>query len=60
MKSTTCTVCGTYFTSKSAKAKYCSLECRDQGQRAVRSAWLEKNPTYDRDRMREYRERLNR
>lgn len=51
-----CIICSTEFSPATSNAKYCSDDCRTIGRRQTRKEWKKRNPNYDKDRMKIYRE----
>lgn len=41
-----CRICGKEFTTRWPNRKYCSLSCRDAGERLRRMKWTAANPDY--------------
>lgn len=52
----TCAICGAKFNSLRNNAKYCSPNCKVEGQKKARKNWESNNPEYDKNRMKKYRE----
>lgn len=50
-----CAICGSLFNSLNDNAKYCSKDCKAAGAKETRKNWLANNPTYEKNRMKEYR-----
>ena len=41
-----CFICGCYFETNNARAKYCSIECKKEGRRRYLEKWKKENPDY--------------
>ena len=57
VKVVTCPICGRQFETNRPNKKFCSFTCREAGEKLWRMKWEEKNPGYNRNYQREYRER---
>jgi len=55
-----CSICGSKFNSSRHNAKYCSPECKIEGQKQVKKRWEEAHPDYDKNRMKAYRDKQKR
>lgn len=54
-KKVVCPICGTEFMTDRPNRKYCSLNCKEASIKLKQMRFLEENPTYFRDYMRERR-----
>ena len=55
MRNKKCFICGASFKSRALKARYCSVKCRREGQRANRVKWESDNPEYMKNYMQKQR-----
>lgn len=55
MKKIMCPICGTEFETNKPNKKYCSLTCKEAGQKLRRMNWKDNNPHYIAEYMRNYR-----
>ena len=59
-KTVICEICQKEFSSSNKNIKYCSLECREKGERIKRAAWNIEHRSYYPEYMREYRAKIKR
>lgn len=57
MKTIKCAICGRQFETNRPNKKFCSFTCREAGEKLWRMQWEEKNPDYNKNYQRKYRER---
>ncbi len=52
-----CVICSTAFGSRRSNARYCSEDCRKEGQQMQRKSWEKNNPDYMKNYMQAYRQK---
>lgn len=58
MSNRICKICGKEYIAEYPNSKYCSILCKEMGNKINHKAWSDKNKDYNTIYMREYRKRI--